>query len=626
MRLRRHLRHPGRATLAVVATTASAVLVAPGAQAAPPDRTPESATPVISCDAESFTQLGLANTTVTGAVRHAGDATTPASCRVTLTVDDPEDSGVVTVWVYLPETTWNGRFQGVGGGGFTGGSPERLVPALQAGYAAAATDAGNPAGNDADRTNDASFGLNEAGELNWPAIEDFGHAGVHDMTVTGKAITTAYYGQEPAYSYWNGCSTGGRQGLMEAQKYPDDYDGIAAGAPVINYSELQVAQLWGQIVMLQENNPVHPCKFQAALTATVTACDTVGDGVVDGVIGDPLACDFDLGTLVGTATACGEITAKDVEVMRRIAEGTRGTNGQFTWYGLVPGAPYAGLHDVVQQADGSLVQQPFIYDIWWFRYFLTQDPDFDWRTLTYESFEHWFDVSVERYDDVYGGTDADLSAFRDSGGKLLLWHGAADFGVMMQGTLDYYERVRDELGSGHTQQFVRLFVAPGVGHCRGGAGAQPVDPLGALVEWVEGGNAPRTLDGATARRRPGPPGRSASTRSWPSGPAGATPATAGPTAACRRRGWSRDRPDGLRLTQPGRAPADSPPPGSGPASGLVPEAQYVGRTRSSQPPDGVTTAVTGRSWGSRGSSPTCSSSNTTVTSTASGRAWTSARS
>ena len=490
MSVRQRFRRPGRAALAVAATTAILALVTPGAQAAPPGSTPESVAPVMNCDADSFTELGLANTTVIEAVRHAGDATTPASCRVTLSVDDAEDSGVVTVWVYLPETTWNGRFQGVGGGGFSGGSPGSLITPLRAGYAAGATDAGNPAGN-------GLFALNDDGTLNWPAIEDFGHEGVRDMTVTAKAVTTAYYGQEPSYSYWNGCSTGGRQGLMEAQKYPDDYDGILAGAPVINYSQLQVAQLWGQIVMLQENNPVAPCKFQAALTATIAACDTVGDGVVDGVIGDPLACDFDLGTLVGTATPCGEITAKDVEVMRRIAEGMRGMDGEFKWYGLVPGAPYAGLNDVVPQADGSLVQQPFTYDIWWFRYFLTQDPNFDWRTLTYESFEYWFDESVERYDDMYGGTDADLSEFRDSGGKLLLWHGGADFGVMVQGTLDYYERVQDELGPGRTQQFVRLFVAPGVGHCGGGAGAQLVDPLSALVTWVEGGKAPRTLDAAT---------------------------------------------------------------------------------------------------------------------------------
>jgi Tannase and feruloyl esterase len=490
MSVRQRFRRPGRAALALAGATASLVLVTPGAQAAP-KTAPQSFAPVLDCDAASFAGLGLANTTVTAAVRDAGDATTPASCRVALSVDDPEDTGVVTVWVYLPEDTWNGRFQGVGGGGFSGGDPGRLLDPLRAGYAAAATDAGHQGGS-------GTFALNSDGTLNWPAIEDFGHEGVHDMTVTAKAVITAFYGQEPAYSYWNGCSTGGRQGLMEAQKYPDDYDGILAGAPVINWPEMQTMQIWGQVVMNQEDNPIHPCKFEAALAATIAACDTVGDGVTDGVIGDPLACDFDLGSLVGTVTPCGAITEDDVAVMRRIAEGPRGTDGDFLWYGLPPGAPYAGLHAVAPQADGSLVQQPFVYDIWWFQYWLTQNPNFDWSTLDYESFEHWFDVAVQRYGDLTGASDPDLSAFRESGGKLLMWHGAADFGVPFQGTVDYYERVRDELGPGHTQQFVRLFLAPGVGHCGGGNGAQLVDPLSALVEWVEGGKAPRTLDAATA--------------------------------------------------------------------------------------------------------------------------------
>jgi hypothetical protein len=483
--------HPQLAVIAVLAATAaSAVLVAPSANAAPEPSGPEPVAPVMDC--QELTQLRLPNTTVAAAESDSGDQTTPASCRVTLTVDDPEDTGVVTVWVHLPEDTWNGRFQGVGGGGFSGGSPDRLVAPLSAGYAAAATDAGHVGSA-------GTFGLNPDGTPDWAAREDFGHEGVHDMTTTAKAVVSAYYGQAPAYSYWNGCSTGGRQGLMEAQKYPDDYDGVLAGAPVINFPEMQTGQIWGQIVMLQEDNPIPACKFETALAAAIEACDTVGDGVVDGVIGDPFACDFDLTTLIGTETECGTITAEDVEVMQRIHEGPRGTDGSFLWYGLPYGAPYAGLHDVTLDPAGQLVGDPFIYDLWWIQYFLEDDPAFDWRTLDYASFEELFDLAVERYGDMMGASDPDLSAFRESGGKLLMWHGLADFGVTVKGTVDYYERVRDELGPGHTQQFVRLFLAPGVGHCGGGAGAQPADPLSALVEWVENGKAPRTLDAATAQ-------------------------------------------------------------------------------------------------------------------------------
>jgi hypothetical protein len=484
--MRSRTRWTGR-TLATAAALALGLglVVAPAASATPPVGGSGGAPPPVGCADLTTARLALPDTTVAAAVADPGDATTPASCRVTLTVTHPPAGDAVTVWVYLPQSGWNGRFQAVGGGGFRGGSPESLLPALRDGYAAAATDAGNPAGT-------GTFALRADRTLNWPVIEDFGYRGVHDMTVTAKAVIGAFYGSGPEYSYWNGCSTGGRQGLMEAQRYPDDYDGVLAGAPVINYSRMQIAQMWGQVVMLEEDNPVAPCKFEAALKATVAACDTVGDGVVDGVIGDPLGCSFDLGSLVGTPTPCGDITALDVEVMRRIAEGPRTQDGQFLWYGQAPGTPYAGLNDVVE-VDGQLVGQPFQYDLWWIGLFLAQDPNWDWRTLTYAGYEALFQQSIEMYSAVFSADDPDLSAFAGHGGKVLLWHGAADFGVPFQGTVDYYERVQATLGRGQTDQFLRLFLAPGVGHCRGGVGPQPTGQFEALVDWVEHGNAPRTL-------------------------------------------------------------------------------------------------------------------------------------
>jgi hypothetical protein len=314
------------------------------------------------------------------------------------------------------------------------------------------------------------------------------------MTLAAKDVIRAYYGTDPAHSYFNGCSTGGRQGVMEAQRFPDEYDGIVAGAPVINFPEMQTGQIWGQLAMLASVNPVAPCKFEAALAAAIEACDTVGDGVRDGVIGDPLACGFDPGTLVGRDTPCGPITAADVDVIRKIGEGPRRADGGFLWYGLAPGAPFAGLHDTVE-VDGRLEGKPFQYDLWWLGLFLAQDRRWDWKTLTPASFEAFFDQAVRQYNDVLGADNPDLSAYAASGGKLLLWHGAADFGVPFQGTVDYYERVQATLGADRAQEFVRLFLAPGVGHCRGGAGAQPADPLAALVDWVENGKAPATLHG-----------------------------------------------------------------------------------------------------------------------------------
>ncbi len=427
-------------------------------------------------------------TNVLDATQDPGDAHTPASCRLTLRVSDPADTGRVKVWLYLPLDTWNGRFQAVGGGGFSGGDPEDLIDPLRAGYATAATDAGHTGAT-------ADFALGDDGKLNWPAIRDFGHEGVQDMTTTAKAMVNSFYGRAPAYSYFNGCSTGGRQGVMEAQRHPDEYDGILSGAPVINYPKMQTGQMWGQTAMLADHNPVAPCKFEAAVKAETAACDTVGDGVRDGVIGDPRACRFDLSTLVGKKTDCGTITAGDVAIMKKIRQGPRRENGDFLWYGTVPGAPFAGLNDTVEK-DGKLQGAPFQYDLWWFGLFLAQDRSWDWTKLSYHSFEKYFDQAIAQYNDVLGADDPDLTGYARSGGKLLMWHGEADFGVPFQGTVDYYDKVREKLGPAQARRTARLFLAPGVGHCRGGAGAQLTDPLGALVNWVEHDKAPRTLDAA----------------------------------------------------------------------------------------------------------------------------------
>ncbi|MGY1823093.1 tannase/feruloyl esterase family alpha/beta hydrolase [Geodermatophilus sp. SYSU D00079] len=454
-----------------------------------------------SGDPRRLAALSLPDTTVDSVVDHPGDATTPASCRVQLTVTHPPARDRVTVWVHLPAEDWNGRFQGVGGGGFLGGSPESLLDPLRAGYACAATDAGHP-----DAT--ASFALDARGRLDWQAIRDFGHVGIHDMTVAAKAVVTAYYGEGPAYSYFTGCSTGGRQGLMEAQRYPADYDGVLSGAPAINWPRMQVGQIWGQLVMLESGTFVSAAKFAAALDAIVEQCDTVGDGVRDRVVGDPLAARPDFDALVGLPTPDGGLTAAEVEVVRRIGEGPRRRDGGFLWYGLAPGAPFAGLHDTAV-VDGELVGQPFVFDLWWIGLFLEQDPSWDWRTLTREAFEAHFDRSVEMYSAVLAADDPDLSAFADRGGRALLWHGAADFGIPFQGTVDYYERVRARMGAERTDEVLRLFLAPGVGHCGGGAGPQPTGQFEALVAWVEQGTAPEeiravrtTEDGAVASARP----------------------------------------------------------------------------------------------------------------------------
>lgn len=471
-------------TAAVTALAVATIVPATGASSAEAGGS-AGTSPVRACETLLDVDLG-ANTTIESAVQDAGTATTPPSCRVQLFTTHPPADDRVTIWIYLPTESWNGRFLGVGGGGYTAGSPSQLIAPLTQGYAAGATDAGNPSGTS------RTIGLNPDNTLNWTGQENFGHRGIHEMTVNGKALVQAYYGRSQDYAYFSGCSTGGRQGAMEAQKYPEDYDGITAGAPVFNYPELAIAQLWSQVVMLEEDNVLSACKLDAALAAVVEACDEAGDGVRDGVIGDPLACDYDFNALIGAVAPCGEtITAEDVAILEKIRQGPKGAHGEFLWYGLAPGTPYTLTGSTV--VNGELVGAPFGFIVLIIAYWLEQDPDWDWRTSTYASFEQHFRQAVALYDDVHGAGDPDIRAFADAGGKLLFWHGWADWGVFPEGTIDYYERVEDLMGPGKTQQSVRLFMAPGVDHCGGGAGGQPTQQLETLIRWVEEGKAPDVL-------------------------------------------------------------------------------------------------------------------------------------
>ncbi|HEY6616748.1 MAG TPA: tannase/feruloyl esterase family alpha/beta hydrolase [Vicinamibacterales bacterium] len=445
-----------------------------------------SAEPVRSC--ESLRSVVLPDTSIDVAVEEPGDERIAPSCRVTATVTHPPAGDRIKVFIGLPLKSWNGRFQGVGGGGFSGGNANAIRQPLSAGYAAGATDTGHEGGS-------GSFALDASGRLNWHAIRDNAYLGIHEMTVLGKALTAEFYGKPPRYSYFNGCSTGGRQGLSEAQRYPADYDGILSGAPAINWPKLHVEQLWGPLVMLEAKHFVPMCKLEAATAAAVAACDGI-DGVKDGVLEDPRRCTFEAKALVGTVpNACDAITETDASVIRKIWEGPKRRDGSFLWYGLPRGAGFA-----LSATDGSpLTARPSGITLDWFKYFLTQNPQWDWSTLTWASYEQLWDQSVEQFGPVFGTDNPNLSAFKDRGGKLLLWHGWADPLIYAEGTIDYFSRVQQAMdGPQKTATFIRLFMAPGVGHCSGGTGPAPRQPFDSLVAWVEQGEAPETL---TAVRR-----------------------------------------------------------------------------------------------------------------------------
>jgi hypothetical protein len=424
-----------------------------------------------------------------GAAPSAPATKVPATCRVHATVSHPGANDRIGIDVWMPVDGWNGRFLGVGGGGYAGGNPNSMASPVSDGYAAATTDTGHQS------TFSGAFALDANGRLNWTMVRDFSYVGLHDLAVVGKAVTAAFYGNPPKYTYWNGCSTGGRQGLAEAQRYPQDYGGILSAAPAINWSRFIPAEFWPEFVMLREGNFLPQCKFTAFQAAAVKACDTIGDGVADGVIGDPLQCKFDPKTLVGTTTQCGTVTSQDAAIVEKIFAGPRSTSGQFLWYGLTPGTSFAGLAGTVTKGD-TTSGAPFPIAVDHIKLWLLQNPGWDWTTATYEQYDQLFQQSVEQYTDVIGTDNPDLRGFKKEGGKLLIWHGLNDQLIFPQGTINYYNRVTQFMGgTAKTLDFARLFLAPGVGHCAGGAGPQPDKPFDALVDWVEHGHAPATLNG-----------------------------------------------------------------------------------------------------------------------------------
>ena len=480
--------------LVLLSTFSSLGFLAQAADGAPKPIFQE-ATPICPC--ESLLSVSLPNTTIDSTAIDPGDG----SCRITATVTHPPAGDRVRVFIALPVKGWNGRFRGTGGGGFSGGSTNSLRGAVAQGYAAGATDTGHEGGS-------GSFALDKNGRLNWQLIRDNAYLGIHEMTVVGKALTRAFYGKAPGFSYFVGGSTGGRQGLMEAQRYPHDYDGILSACPAINWDRFLTADLWPQVVMFAATNLVPKSKLDAATAASITACDS-SDGVNDGVIDDPGGCGYDPKELVGTKVDASIFTEADAEVVRKIWEGPRGQDGRFLWHGLARGTDLFALAGT-SGTGGSLMAKPFGITLDWFRYFLLQDPQWSGTNLTPAGFELLLHQAVEQYGKVFGTDDPDLSAFRDRGGKLIIYHGLADQLIPAEGTIDYYKRLQQRMGGEEkTAEFARLFLAPGVDHGFRGPGATPVGQGEAIIRWVEEGEAPERLmaerrdsNGKVVRTRP----------------------------------------------------------------------------------------------------------------------------
>ncbi|MFF7777758.1 tannase/feruloyl esterase family alpha/beta hydrolase [Streptomyces tanashiensis] len=505
------------AALATGVPLVTAVAYLPNAAAQPPHG-PASASAPRTCSPQSVT--APAGTTVESvtAVRHEAGTVdvpevwplpadhvdgVPAFCDVTVTLTHPGAGDHAKVRVWLPLQGWNGRLQTIGGSAYAAGDYGKgLAGAVRNGYAAATTDAG------VGTYIDTSWALSGDGQVNEAPLQNFASRSEHEAAVVAKEVIGRFYGRPASYAYFNGCSTGGRQGYMEAQRHPDDYDGILANAPAVHWDEFEVATLWPQVVMNQEKNYPTPCELAAFTKAAVQECDPL-DGAEDGLVDAPERCGFDPRSLIGTKVLCAgrelTITAADATVVRKIWDGPRTTSGRKLWPGVPVGAELSGLAGTTPpDAEGNVKGAPFPVPAAWVATWLEKQPSFDVSTITYSRFTQLFKQSQAEYGRVIGTDDPDLSAFRDSGGKLLTWHGGADEFIPAQGTVRYRRQVERKMGGiKKVDDFYRLFLAPGATHCglNNGSGAT-VDDLGALVAWVEQGKAPRTLP-ATLRNASG---------------------------------------------------------------------------------------------------------------------------
>jgi pimeloyl-ACP methyl ester carboxylesterase len=413
-------------------------------------------------------------------------------CLVKVRVD-PQ----INIWVAMPTENWNGRLRAEGGGGYSG-ALSVAVDSVNRDFVGMRTDTGHPGG-----VIDGAFGMLSPGVPNTQLQNDFAHRSEHLMAVIGKQLARAYYGQTELRSYWYGCSTGGRQGLMMAQRYPEDYDAIVAGAPAIHWDRFQAYQIWPQMVMnVDLGAPIAPPKLELATQRAIASCDD-RDGLNDGVIDDPRACQYAPSadtTITRASCTTAEascLTAAEARAIEKIWGGARTTSGSLLWPGLEPGTGLLGL-------AGPM---PFPITLEQAKYWVYLDPNWDWKTLNYENYEAFFDKTVEMVGPVIATADPDLLAFAERGGKLLLFHGWTDPLIMPQGTVRYYEAMVSRLGT-RVDQFAKLFMVPGMDHCSGGAGPNsfgfsPVravdsadperDIFRALMAWSERGLEPEQL-------------------------------------------------------------------------------------------------------------------------------------
>jgi pimeloyl-ACP methyl ester carboxylesterase len=421
-------------------------------------------------------------------------------CAVNITLTHPGVGDTVGFRLWLPLRKWNHRFLALGGGGYaagTGGVVTDFGIHAQKGFAVGTTDGGNLLDASGSLTDEMVV---EDGTIDLGRFTDFSSRALHELAVVAKAVSRSFYGAQPKYSYWTGCSTGGRQGYQMAQQFPGDFNGILANAPALNYPSLLLNLGWPEFTMRRLNHTVSQCVLNAFVQAAVQACDGL-DGVLDGVIANTGACKFDPQSIVGQQVQCtaGQETviARDAQVVALIMEGPKSPRGTPLFYPSEWGMDYTFVIP-----PESAVSTTSLWDDW-VSILINKDPSYDISGyMELDQLVDFFTISYREYDGIIGTSNVDLGAFRDRGGKLLTWHGLADGAIPPANTVDYRQRVERVMGgNARVNEFYRLFLVPGIGHCFGGAGAFPADAFDALIKWVEQGQPPSELHGTAKPER-----------------------------------------------------------------------------------------------------------------------------
>jgi feruloyl esterase len=404
-----------------------------------------------------------------GAPQNAAAEPLPQHCRVRLVLKPTPDSNINSE-LWMPAANWNGKLLVVGNGGFGGaiqGYGDMQV-ALRLGYATAATDTGH---SEADGPS-GMFGLGHPEK-----IVDFAYRAVHETTVKAKELTRAFYDRAPQYSYFKGCSTGGRQAMMAAQRYPEDYDGIIAGALANRHIQQHTSGFMRRVTLARHPEQAIPgATAQMVNAALMAQCDTLKEGFLN----DPRQCTFDFASLLCKGPDGADcLTKAELQTVETFYGGLRNSRGELIFSGQALGNPLPALESTTTVDVIDTVR------IWGF-----QNPDYDWRTFDLDRDMPIINGKVGFVDAV----DPDLGRFKARGGKLLLYAGWRDTTITPENTVLYYESVLAEMGPDQGD-WMRLFMVPGMAHCRGGDGPHSFDTIGTLEAWREQGRAPEHIIG-----------------------------------------------------------------------------------------------------------------------------------